>query len=228
MKSLIIFAFAGVAASFVAGCGAGSSAPAGSEDNFTSDACTSKAISAAEDHYGNDPVRTKVRVLAKGQKYRVTVGIGNDEDGPQDYYVTFAHGCSSKPHVTEVPWLTPSLQSAVHQVYQPVLKLGASRNLATLGPEVGTSALTGDAKRTLILYSNPQKADCSEAHAYGITVQGTNTFAVTCTVTDDSIKMDIYVFDASGNEIDDASLFDEGDVGTDGVAWRNYVYLKQD
>lgn len=42
-------------------------------------------------------------MIAKGKKYRITVGIGNPEDGAHDYLVVFTGDCTkSKPTVTEV------------------------------------------------------------------------------------------------------------------------------
>ena len=76
-----------------------------------------KAISAAENEYGNSPDGTSVKVLTKGTKYRVTVGLHNEEDGPHDYYVVFPSGCSSSPKVSEVPSLPHPLRvrTVVHQ-----------------------------------------------------------------------------------------------------------------
>ena len=45
----------------------------------------------------SENIGTKIRALTKGKHYRVTVGIGNPEEGAHDYYVDFAGACSSKP-----------------------------------------------------------------------------------------------------------------------------------
>jgi hypothetical protein len=50
--------------------------------------CASAALWAAEDVYGNDPMRTRVKQLNENT-FRVTVGIGNVEDGAHTYQVTF-------------------------------------------------------------------------------------------------------------------------------------------
>src|SRR5262245_12511027 len=87
----------------------------------SSDPCAAKALSAAEAAYGNDPVRTSVKAVVAGAKYRVRVGIGNAEDGPVDYDVAFAHGCSSRPSVAEVGFVPHPLRGAVHAVYGKLL-----------------------------------------------------------------------------------------------------------
>jgi len=50
--------------------------------------CGSAALWAAENTYGNDPMRTRVHQLTS-DTFEVTVGIGNDEDGAHTYQVTF-------------------------------------------------------------------------------------------------------------------------------------------
>jgi hypothetical protein len=88
---------------FPAGC---SSTPKVSDaSDPASDACTKPALDAAEREYGNAPETTKVAALTEGKRYRVTVGIGNEEDGPHDYFVDFPAGCSSTPKVSEVQLL---------------------------------------------------------------------------------------------------------------------------
>lgn len=50
--------------------------------------CKSAALWAAENAYGNDPIKTRTHQLTS-DTYEVTVGIGNEEDGAHTYQVTF-------------------------------------------------------------------------------------------------------------------------------------------
>jgi hypothetical protein len=50
--------------------------------------CKSAALWAAENAYGNDPMRTETKQLTD-DTFQVTVGIGNPEDGAHTYQVTF-------------------------------------------------------------------------------------------------------------------------------------------
>jgi hypothetical protein len=50
--------------------------------------CSSAALWAAENAYGNDPMKTRVKEL-EPNAFDVTVGIGNPEDGAHTYLVTF-------------------------------------------------------------------------------------------------------------------------------------------
>ena len=73
------------------------------EQALTGDRCHAPALNAAETEYGNDPVRTRTKVLVKGKKYIITVGIGNVEDGPHDYLIVFSGDCTkTTPFVKEV------------------------------------------------------------------------------------------------------------------------------
>lgn len=67
--------------------------------------CTSAAVWAAENAYGNDPIRTRTTTVEVGREYKVTVGIGNDEDGPHTYRVIFKDGVCD-PKTAEVTDLT--------------------------------------------------------------------------------------------------------------------------
>jgi hypothetical protein len=104
---IIPVAFAAALLALAAGCSGAS--PASTDDTSSSeadlkgDSCSKAALNAAEDEYGNDPMRTHVKVVEKGKRYEVTVGIGNPEDGAHEYVVTFKDGCSSTPSVYELP-----------------------------------------------------------------------------------------------------------------------------
>lgn len=107
MKMLLLVVAASALAT-LSGCGGSSSTteePSATDDaELASDRCRAPALNAAETEYGNDPVRTRTKVVTKGKKYLVTVGIGNPEDGAHDYFVVFAGDCTkSAPTVTEVP-----------------------------------------------------------------------------------------------------------------------------
>ena len=67
--------------------------------------CSSAALWAAENAYGNDPIRTRTETVINGKEYKVTVGIGNDEDGAHTYRVTFKDG-SCDPRSAQVCDLT--------------------------------------------------------------------------------------------------------------------------
>ena len=69
---------------------------------FAHDVCREKALNAAENDYGNDPMKTEVQTITKGSEYHVNVGIGNPEDGEHSYLVTFPAGCDQQATVTEV------------------------------------------------------------------------------------------------------------------------------
>jgi hypothetical protein len=75
----------------------------GSSAFGASDPCRGNALSAAEDEYkaisGNPHHGTLVNAIKKGEKYEVTVGIGDPEDGAKVYIVTFSNGCNSTPDV---------------------------------------------------------------------------------------------------------------------------------
>lgn len=61
--------------------------------------CKSAALWAAENTYGNDPVKTRTHQLTS-DTWEVTVGIGNAEDGAHTYQVTFEDGkCDPKSAV---------------------------------------------------------------------------------------------------------------------------------
>ena len=51
--------------------------------------CASAALSVAESAYGNFINRTSLKPVIANKQYLVTVGIGNPEDGPHTFRVTF-------------------------------------------------------------------------------------------------------------------------------------------
>ncbi len=51
--------------------------------------CSAIALSLAENAYGNYFDGTRIKVIAENKQYNVTIGIGNQEDGPHTYRVTF-------------------------------------------------------------------------------------------------------------------------------------------
>jgi hypothetical protein len=58
--------------------------------------CGGAALVAAENTYGNDPTRTRVKEVTP-DTFEVTVGIGNTEDGAHTYAVKFEGGsCDPK------------------------------------------------------------------------------------------------------------------------------------
>lgn len=59
--------------------------------------CSAAALWAAENDYGNDPMKTSTKTLVPGHEYQVSVGRGNAEDGEHVYIVTFTDGtCNPK------------------------------------------------------------------------------------------------------------------------------------
>jgi hypothetical protein len=66
--------------------------------------CRSAALWAAENEYGNDPHETRVSEV-NDHTFKVTVGIGNDEDGAHTYRVSFQDG-SCDPRSASVCDLT--------------------------------------------------------------------------------------------------------------------------
>jgi hypothetical protein len=213
-----------VVASLVGCAGAANDDTQSSSDDLSSDKCVAPARNAAEAEYGNDPVRTKVVAVTKGKKYRVTIGIGNAEDGPHDYYVTFPSGCSSKPKVADVPSYPNPLRDAAHTVYDKLL--------ADNGDELPDSDATSvsslpSAAHTQYNTYRTQGA-CTAVHAYDITVSGQDTYAVVCDVKDDSIIHDIVIWDSSGNDVDQAAVYGTKDVGDNGVSWQNETFEEQD
>jgi len=51
--------------------------------------CSSAALTAAQDAYGSYIYDSKIAAVRVNKEYLVTVGIGNVEDGPHIYRVTF-------------------------------------------------------------------------------------------------------------------------------------------
>jgi hypothetical protein len=107
-KALLASAFALALPFGTFGCAADTSAESADqtpadEEALTSDRCHKPALDAAESEYGNDPMRTRTKVLIKGKKYIITVGIGNPEDGAHDYLIVFSGDCTkTTPFVKEV------------------------------------------------------------------------------------------------------------------------------
>lgn len=227
MKILHLLSIAAVSSVLFA-CG-GSSSDAdvgpGDEADITKDACTKAALSAAEDEYGNDPMRTHVKVLTKGKRYAVTVGIGNPEDGAHDYYVDFASGCSSKPKVTDVPWYPHPLRDAMHTEYQKLLR--ANGNKFPASAVTDKSTLPAAAKKQLETWV--KNKTCTSVDSYEVSVGGKSTFAVACT-RDNSGNVKSYdesfvVWDDKGGDIDMASVWwNDMHVGVKGISWQNETF----
>ena len=218
-----------VAAAFFAlvGCTAPSGDVAVAADSeLSTDACRAKALTAAETAYGNSPDGTHTTVLSKGKKYRVTVGINNPEDGPHDYYVTFATGCGSAPKVTEVPSLPHPLRDATHTAYTKIFSANGNDLPSSLS--VAASALPASARKQLATWNNHGHSVCSAASGYKVSVSGKETYAVACTVPQDSIKIHVAIYDAAGGDIDQAAIYHTNSVGQNGVSWQNETFLQQD
>jgi hypothetical protein len=226
-------AAASLAALALVACGGSSSSGsnngdiAGDDADFTNDACAKPALDAAETEYGNSPDGTKIRALIKGKHYRVTVGIRNPEDGPHDYYVDFASGCSSKPKVTEVPWFPHPLRDASHAVYDKILHANADKMDAT--HDIPETALPAAAKKQFDTWVSYGTKTCSAVKAYKVAVSGQDTFAVSCDQVGDSIKFRIAIWDSKGGDIDQASTYGlTSGVVDQGVSWQNEEFEQQD
>ncbi len=205
------------------GTSSSSSAPDLSADemDLTKDACSKPALAAAETEYGNAPDGTKVKALTKGKRYLVTVGIRNPEDGPHDYYVDFASGCSSTPKVTEVPFFPHPLRDAAHTAYDKILF--ANGDKMDSAHDVAESELPAAAKKQFQTWS--KQTNCSAVKSYKVTVSGQDTFAVSCDVVGDSIKLSLVIWDASGGDIDQASCYGlTSGVGDKGVSWQDETF----
>jgi hypothetical protein len=230
VKTLTVLSIAAVS-SLLFACGGSSggadTAQPGDEQDITKDACSKAALSAAETEYGNSPDGTKVQVLTKGKKYRVTVGIGNPEDGAHDYYVEFSGDCSSKPKVSEVPSLAHPLRDASHAAYDKLL-WGNGDTMPASAATPATSLPAGAHKqyKTWLSYGT---GTCSDVGSFKVTVSGQDTFGVTCTQVGDSIKYRVAVYDSKGGDIDFASIYGlSSGVGDKGVSWQNETFEQQD
>jgi hypothetical protein len=225
-----VLAFVTAAALGLVACGGASSSVGAGDGNVTGDdmditrdACSKPALNAAEAEYGNAPEGTKVKALTKSKRYLVTVGIGNAEDGAHDYYVDFASGCTSKPKVTEVPFLAPALQAAAHTAYDKILWGHADAMDTT--HDVAESDLPANAKKQFDTWVKNGKSTCSAVKSYKVTVSGQDTFAVSCDVVGDSIQFSIAIWDAEGADIDQASCYGlASGVGDKGVSWQNETF----
>jgi hypothetical protein len=227
--SLSLLSFAAFGCASPTGDDANASAdPSDTTDqDLSRDACMAKARAAAIVEYGNSPDGTHVKTLTKGSKYRVTVGINNEEDGPHDFYVTFSGGCSSTPSVTEVPWLAHPLRDATHAAYTAILSSNA--NEMTSSNAVALSKLPSSAKKQVAVWSDPAHSVCTAVKTYEVDLpSGDKTFAVTCDIPRDSIKWSLAIYDAQGADIDQASIYYSNKVGDNGVSWQNETFLQQD
>jgi hypothetical protein len=234
MNALSIAASLASASLFVAvGCASPSDAspdesstPSAEEALTSSDPCVAPAKAAAEKEYGNDPRGEKVKTLVKGTKYRVTVGIDNPEDGPQDFYVVFPHGCSSTPKVSDVPELPHPLRNAMQRIYSGILH--AHDNAMPDGFTISPSDLPASARRQFKTWTDNGPNTCTKVAAYSVKVTGQDTFAVACAVAHDSIRTSIAVYDSSGGDIDQVSIYFDKGVGADGLTWQNETFLQND
>jgi hypothetical protein len=188
------------------------------------DPCRSKALNAAENAYANNPDRTVVKVLTPGKKYRVTVGIGNAEDGAHDYYVVFPQGCSSTPQVNEVPFVANPLRDGVHQVYGRILS--NNNNSLPNSYKIASNALPAKAQTQFKRWGNP--ASCTAVTAYKVAVSNKPTYTVACAVAHDSIKLSLAIYAADGTSIESASIYGDRSVGQNGVSWQNQTTEKKD
>jgi hypothetical protein len=229
--SSLLFVVASVSILAAAGCASPTDAPSedttsGAEAALSSDACVASAKKAAELEYGNDPRGEKVKTLVAGVKYRVTVGIDNPEDGPEDFYVVFPHGCSSKPQVSDVPELPHPLRDAMQRIYSGILH--AHDNAMPDGFTIAPSDLPTSARRQFKTWTDNGPNVCTKVSAYSVKVSGQDTFAVACAVAHDSIRTSIAVYDAKGGDIDQVQVYFDKGVGTDGLTWHNETFLQQD
>jgi hypothetical protein len=201
------------------------SVPTASEA-LSSDPCVAAARNAAEEEYGDAPDGTKVKTLVKGTKYRVTVGINNPESGPQDFYVVFPNGCSSKPKVSDVPELPHPLRDAMQRVYTGILHDHA--NVLPSGFTIASSALPASARRQFNTWTANGPTVCSKVTAFRVKVTGQDTFAVGCDVAHDSIRTHLAIYDADGGDIDQVAIYPDLSVGDNGLSWQNETFLQQD
>jgi hypothetical protein len=211
-------------------CGGSSSSngdPAGDSADITNDPCAKPALAAAEKEYGNAPDRTAIKALIKSKHYRVTVGIGNPEDGAHDYYVDFPSGCSSTPKVAEVPSNPHPLRDAAHAEYDKILWANGDKMDAS--HDVAESALPDAAKKQFETWTKNGKSTCSAVKSYKVAVSGKDTFAVSCDVVGDSIQFSIAIWDSAGADIDQASTYGlSSSVGDKGVSWQNETFEQKD
>jgi hypothetical protein len=207
-------------------CGGSTSADVGNspDDELKNDACAKPALAAAEDAYGNDPMRTKVKALVKGVKYFVTVGIDNPEDGAHDYYVTFASGCSSKPKVTDVPWFPHPMRDATHAAYDPIIH-GANDEMPSSYAVPATDLPTA-AKTQYDTWKRGGTSLCGSVGSYKVEVGGKPTYAATCDTRNlDSIWFHIAIWDSQGNDIDQAAVYGLNSGIVDrGISWQNETF----
>jgi hypothetical protein len=228
LSTLLVLASASLLAAI--GCASPANDDANStpsaEEALSSDPCVAAARNAAEKEYGNEPDGTSVKALTKGKKYRVTVGINNPEDGPHDFYVVFPSGCSSTPLVSDVPELPHPLRDAMQRVYSGILH--AHGNAMPSGFEISPSSLPAGARRQYKTWTDNGPNVCTKVDAYSIKVSGQETFGVSCDVAHDSIKTDIAVYDASGGDIDEVSIYSDLKVGDNGLTWQNETFEPQD
>lgn len=231
--ALILVAATAAAALALVACGGSSSSPSptdgdatGDEMDITKDACSKPALTAAETEYGNSPDGTKVKVLTKGKRYLVTVGIRNAEDGPHDYYVDFASGCSSTPKVTEVPFFPHPLRDAAHAAYDKILFAHADK--MDSAHDIAETDLPAAAKKQFNTWTKNGPSTCSAVKSYKVTVAGQDTFAVSCDVVGDSIKLSIAIWDSKGADVDQAACYGlTSGVGDKGVSWQNETFEEQ-
>jgi hypothetical protein len=218
--------FAAVGCASTADDGASTGLASGAAEALSSDPCVAAALDAAEKEYGNDPEGTKVKTLTKGKKYRVTVGIRNPEDGPEDFYVVFPSGCSSKPQVSDVPELPHPLRNAMQKVYSGILH--DHDDAIPSGFAIASSDLPSAARRQFKTWTDNGPSVCSKVGAWSIKVDGQATFAVSCDVAHDSIRTHVAVYDADGGDIDQVAIYFDHSVGQDGLSWQNETFLQQD
>lgn len=228
MKLAVILPIAALVLAACSGSSNDGSDVGNSPDNdiTKTDACAKAALSAAESEYGNDPMRTKIKVLTAGKKYAVTVGIGNPEDGAHDYYVEFAGACTSKPKVTEVPSYPHPLRDAMHGAYDKIL--GGNGNVFPKSDATSESSLPEAAKKQFSTWKSG-RSTCTSVDAYKISVSGKDTYAVACT-RDNSGSVKSYdfsfaVWDDQGGDIDQASVWEKDmSVGEKGISWQNETF----
>jgi hypothetical protein len=194
----------------------------------STDPCIAPALKAAEADYGNDPMHEKVKTLIPSKKYRVTVGIGNEEDGPHDYYATFPNGCSSKPKLTDVPDLAPPLQDATHKAYTAIFTPNGNTIPDSYG--IDASSLPKAAKKQFDTWTSNGPDTCKTVKAYSVKVGSETTYAVVCAVAHDSIKLSVAIWDSKGADIDDCAIYGPPgtQVGVNGVTWQNITFLQKD
>src|SRR5438132_117584 len=116
----------------------------------------------------------------------------------------------------------------------PLAAIGCSAAPASEDPAASdedalskSDACVTPARKQAATWSNPKSSTCTAVDAYEITVKGEPTYALTCAVAHDSIRVHIAIYDGAGADIEQAAVYHSNDVGTNGVSWQNETFLQQ-